>query len=286
MFTGEVNSDNAERYQYVFQLQRDASMFHVAAWLFDAETKQVLLHEEKIASLIESNAYNWKIGHAFLRFNAINASWVFGAKLDAQHGFNFKVDMLKPAQKTPITQLLRKGVAFIIMQTGPLDGHIVLPNQVGSQFVNSKKTWFRQIWAERASDPTHPLKGVLCQFNDGSGFYSMNIYETDALRGAVAGLFDASGSAMNVSQFINVSHATDGQWHIRIPSPMMHVVLTDSMQDPNLAGGFVQYMQQQGFCLVNEALLNPMPSIPPEPDNMQNKLAFFTQLWNDKEQHA
>lgn len=281
MFAGEVLSETAEHYRYVFQFQRDETRFHITAALFDAETQAVLLHEEAETTLsTNETTEHWQVGHAFLRFNPINASWVLGLNQDEHHGFNFKIDMLQPVPTKPLTQLLRKGTAFTLMQTGPLDGHIVLPAKDHSQFVSSQKTWFRQTWSDHLSDNSQPLKGILCQFQDGSGLYAMHVHETDALRGAVAGLFNAQGTAMNVSQFISTAHEADGQWHIHVTAPAMHLALTHGFQDATLISGFINDPKQPGFCLLNEAMLQHTP-LPQTKTVAQHTpfLAPFSHLW-------
>lgn len=254
VFSGVVTSESGENYDYLFQLQRDDHEFHAIVALFDAQTKQVIFRDESRATLEDSSTYNWHVGHAFLCFNPINASWIFGFQDAEKKGFNFKVDMLKQAQHDPVVQDLRHGLEFVVSQTGQLNGHIHMRigEQHKEQFVTAKTAWFRQIWLTEHQDKNHQLSGVLCQFNDGSGFYSMNMLESDALRGAVAGWYDEQGVSAAMSQFINVKQDADGPWHIRITSPNLHFVLTDSIQQKDIIAGFVSEKDKQGFCMLSQ----------------------------------
>ncbi len=255
-FSGVVVSESGENYGYLFQMQRDDNQFHVIVALFDAQTKAVLFRDDSHAIITDPNIYNWHVGHSFLRFNPINASWIFGFKDQDKKGFNFKVDMLKQPEHDQATQNLRQGVEFVVRQTGQLNGHIQAGIDSKEQFVTAKSAWFRQIWLTNHQDKSHQLSGVLCRFNDGSGFYSMNMPEPDALRGAIAGWFDAQGMPLVMSQFINVKQTPEGgSWHIRIASPNLHFILTDSLQQNSVVAGFVDEKNKQGFCMLsNDAI--------------------------------
>lgn len=279
VFSGMVTNENGESYDYLFQLQRDDHDFHAIVALIDAQTKKVILQEDSQAHFDTSELYNWTVGRAFLRFNSINDSWVFGLYDQNKHGFNFKVDMLNQPEHDPVTQYFRHGISFVVVQTGQLNGHI----QVGDdkeQFVTAKNAWFRQIWltntkhsssvaaapcvagsCDKASLPksaesvvkdTNQLNGLLCRFNDGSGLYSMKVLEADSLRGAVAGLFNTEGLSTAVSQFIHVEQKEDSTWSIRISSPKMHLMLTDLIKQHEITAGFVSEKDKQGFCMLSQ----------------------------------
>lgn len=292
VFSGVVTNEHGENFNYLFQIQRDDADFHATVALFDAEKKQMIFHDESDAHLIKPNDYHWQIGHAFLSFNPINASWVLGCKNAAKQGFNFKVDMLKSTQHDPVVQDLSQGVEFVVSQTGQVNGHIAVQMHeiVQEQFVTAKTTWFRQIWLTDRNDlpplkgtmphsfdllaksidltnittfdhkmgkrdSGHRLHGVLCQFNDGSGFYAMNMHETDALRGAIAGWYNEQGLPTTMSQFVKVQHNANGPWHIDVPKPQFHFVLTDFIQQNTIIAGFVAKHDQQGFCLLSQDVM-------------------------------
>ena len=72
---------------------------------------------------------------------------------------------------------------------------------------------------------SHVVKGVLCRFNDNSGFYSIKLPAADAIWGAMTGRFDAEGLAAPMSQFIHVEAISDDKWTIRVPSPNQQVTI-------------------------------------------------------------
>ena len=251
VFSGVVTNESGEHYAYFFQMQRHENAFHSIAALFDAQSKALVMLDESDAIITEPERYNWHVGQSFLRFNAINDSWIFGLKMPDKKGFNFKVDMLNQPEKNPVAQNLRSGIEFIVIPTGPLNGHVQTEAASIEQFVTAKNTWFRQIWQSNPQDQNHQLSSVLCRFNDGSGFYSMNMLEPDAVRGAVAGWFDAQGLPSAMSQFINVKETPEGDWHIRISSPNLHFILSDAIKRSAVVAGFITEKDQQGFCMLS-----------------------------------
>ena len=101
----------------------------------------------------------------------------------------------------------------------------------------------------------HAVKGVLCRFGDGSGFYSVNLPEADALRGSMSGRFDAEGTALPISQFIHVELLQEGRWAIRVPSPRERIVLSSDgafLKHPSVIAGIAEVGDKTGFCFVNE----------------------------------
>ncbi len=252
VFSGMVTNEGGEHYAYFFQMQRHGNDFHAISALFDAQTKALVLMDEGDATINDPERNNWHVGRSFLRFNAINDSWIFGLKTQDKKGFNFKVDMLNQPEHNPVVQGLRAGVEAIVSQTGQLNGHVHVANESREQFVTAKSAWFRQIWLSNPQTQSHQLTSVLCRFDDGSGFYSMNMLEPDAVRGSVAGWFDAQGMPSAMSQFINVKEAQDGAWHIRITSPNLHLTLSDAIKQRSVVAGFVTEKDQQGFCVLNK----------------------------------
>ena len=252
VFSGLVANEGGDHYAYYFEMQRHGNDFHVKAALFDEQTKAMLLMDEGDATISDPERNNWHVAHSFLRFNAINDSWIFGFKTQDKKGFNFKVDMLNQPEHNPVTQGLRAGVDVIVSQTGQLNGHIQVEGETHEQFVTSNSAWFRQIWLSNPEGQSHKLSAVLCRFDDGSGFYSMNMLEPDAVRGAVAGWYNEQGEAGAMSQFINVKEGVEGAWHIHVTSPKLDLTLLDEFKQPSVAAGFVSEKDKQGFCVLNK----------------------------------
>lgn len=265
VFSGMVNNENGEFYTYFFQIQRQEQMFHAKVALFDAQHQQPIFKEESHAQIEHPDDYDWKIGRAFLRFNAINDSWVFGL-LDAHHqgGFNFKVDMLNQREHHKVTRYSRHGISFIVMQTGALDGHVQLsPDE--TQFVMSKTTWFRQIWLTQPaiSVESHQLDGLLCRFQDGRGLYSIRLSAASVTRGAVSGLLSEEGQPSAISQFIHVEEKPDHAWLVRVPSPAMQLQISPSLQENAMIAGFMMDKEHPGFCLLSRDEMGLAEVVPP-----------------------
>ena len=256
VFSGVATNAAGDRYGYFFELQRDADKLHATAALLDGDSKRVLLFDEGDAFVQDSTPYHWRVGRAFLRFNPINDSWIFGLKTKDKKGFNFKVEMLQQPERIPIAQDLRPGVALIVSQTNHLNGHLQVDNVGKEQFVTAKNAWFRQLWLSGSHIKNHLYTGVLCRFNDGSGFFSVNTSDKDAVRGAVAGWRDAEGSSVAMSQFITVKEEPkNGSWHIRMASPTLHLVLSDVIKQEAIVAGFVASDKTPGFCVLSKDML-------------------------------
>ena len=226
VFSGVVESEAGEQYGYFFQMDRQKNIFHSRAALFDVQTKAILIQDDGEAEIADPSTYQWHVGHAFLRFNPITDSWFFGFKQANKAGFNFKVDMQKTSEALPESQNLRSGISVFVSQTNSLNGHINSIDGRKEHFVTAGQAWFRQTSVTTPQSSTHAVKGVLCRFDDGSGFYSVNLPEEDALRGAIAGRFDAKGLAEPMSQFIHVEVREDGKWGVHVPSPEQNVLVS------------------------------------------------------------
>ncbi|MFC3908741.1 hypothetical protein ACFORL_06580 [Legionella dresdenensis] len=260
VFSGMVSNENNEKYHYYFQINHNGNQYHGIAALFDSQNKAVLLYEESNTLIENPEQTHWQVGNLFLRFNPINNSWVFGVKNKGQKGFNFKVDMLGLAGNPPKQLDLRNGVELLISQTGRLNGHFQAGDGGKEQFVTAKKAWFKQIWVSKPQQAKHPLTAVLCEFNDGSAFYSVNLEEADALRGAIAGWRDTNGTPVSMSQFVNIKAEQDGIWQIKIHSPKVTLSLQDALDKINdnhqlIAGTISGAMP--GFCAISQSEIYP-----------------------------
>ena len=263
VFSGVVANEQGEQYGYFFQMERRGNLFHSHAALFDVQTKALVLQDDSEAELTSPSANRWHVGHSFLHFNPINDSWVFGFKQANKAGFNFKVDMLKTAEALPVGQDLRPGIDVLVSQAHSLNGHIYDPDGVKEAFVTAKHAWFRQMTITEKQPDTHSVKGVLCRFNDDSGFYSVNLPTADAIRGAMAGRFDAEGLAAPMSQFIRVEALSDDKWMIRVPSPNQKITISTFLKQASMIAGIAEVGDSVGFCLLSEEAVSQ------EADNTQ-----------------
>ncbi|MBA2656016.1 MAG: hypothetical protein H0U70_03425 [Tatlockia sp.] len=272
-FSGLVSTENGDLFNYYFQMQRKDSHFHAVAALIDSQTKEILLFEESSAKMEHFVDSNWRVGRAFMQFNPINNSWVFGVTPKDHKGFNFKVDMLGQSLSMPMSQGLRSGIELLINQTGRLNGHLQVGDKSAKdQFVTAPKAWFKQIWVSKSQETVHPLTGVLCQFNDGSAFFSVNLQEADALKGAIAGWRDEQGTVIPMSQFVSIQEKQDGLWSIRIPSPKISLSFQDSLAKGEgkhqLIAGFTKD-ELPGFCTITKDEIGE--EVPPK---IETKLAL------------
>ena len=254
VFSGIVTNESGERFNYYFQMQRKENYLQAVAMLMDSQSKKVLIFEHGYTRNENLSLPNWRVGRMFMQFNPISNSWVFGVKEKEHHGFNFKVDMLGQILTTPTTQDLRSGLALLVNQTGHLNGHMQTDELAKEQFVTAPKAWFKQMWVNKPQINSHPLTGVLCQFNDGSGFYSVNLEESDALRGAVAGWRDAHGTSLPMSQFVSVQAIKEDTWQIGVFSPKVRLSFQNSLanekQNQLIAGLLTG--EKPGFCAITK----------------------------------
>ncbi|KTC73061.1 hypothetical protein Lbir_1113 [Legionella birminghamensis] len=255
-FAGVVVNENDERYQYYVEIQRNGKDLHASATLINGSTKEVVLYEESEGQIDTDDNTSLKAGRIFLRYYPINDSWIFGVKIKENKGFNFKVDMLGLADASSAKQQkLRAGVELQINQTGHLNGHLQTGASSKEEFVTASKAWFRQVWvdAEQADKPL--FMGVLCQFNDGSAFYSVDMKEPDAVKAAVAGWRNDQGEVVSMSQSVTVKEEKQGNWQIHISSPKLKLSLDDMLfektSNHRLIIGFTNGARP-GFCAISK----------------------------------
>ena len=260
MFAGAVQDENGDLFDYVFQMIRNGSHFHAHVAVLDPQTQQELISEDSEADLATPNDYNWQVGHAFLRFNPINASWIVGLTGKKSLGFNFKIDLLKPAQQVPVAQNLKSGVNFVAIQTGQLNGHLQYTSHQ-EPFVTARTTWFRQLWLTDPKQTEHHLNGILCQFDDWSGFYAMNLVEKDALRGSLSGAFDSQGKSLAISQFIHVQDTPQHMYKIDITSPAWHFLMTPTLVQSTFVAGLISQKNKLGFCVLSHDIMGMQPAV-------------------------
>ena len=253
VFSGELHNEHGDKYGYFFQVQRDGDQFHSTSALFEAQSQQIILFDESNANIHDSVAYNWQIGHAFIRFNPINDSWVFGIKTEDKKGFNFKVDMLQGASINPVVYELRPGLKLSVSQTSRLNGHI----QTGSdeQFVTAKNAWLRQIWLVDRQHKSYAFTGALCRFDDSSGLYFVKILHST--HKAISGWYNPQGVVSNISAPIKIAQDKAGHWHLGVTAASKHLVFSISnlMRHDAIIAGFVLGGKIPGFCLLTDELI-------------------------------
>lgn len=255
MFSGLVSNENGETYGYFFQMKREGDNFHAVTALFDAESKKILFSDESDATIADSTPYNWHVGRAFMRFNAINNSWIFGLKTKNNKGFNFKVDMLKRPESLAVVQSIQSGVQLLVNQATHLNGHIQTGNEK-EEFVTAKNAWFRQIWFAERHESRFPFAGILCRFNDGSGFYSVKMTKKFTLNPNVSKWFDDQGASTDLSRSVRIKKDKKGDVDIYITSHNLHLALKDAIKNASVFSGFIT-KGKPGFCVLTEEVMAP-----------------------------
>ncbi|QDQ40661.1 hypothetical protein E3226_009780 [Legionella geestiana] len=259
LFSGLVTSEDGERYGYYFRMRRNLGRFWATALVVRAKNNKVILFEDAEAILEDGSKASWRVGRAFVRYNPINDSWIFGVKPEGRAGFNFRVDMLKPGTNTRETHALHKGITLEITQTSRVNGHLQTTD--GEVFVTAPHAWFRQVVLKEQMALDSTLMGLFCRFSDGSGFYAARLPEKSALRGAVAGWRDASGQSQEMSQFVQVHKGEDGVWKVMLSAPKRELSFVNALlpppesgfvRQPELVAGFFDYQNTTGFCAFSE----------------------------------
>jgi len=258
VFSGIVTNESAERYGFYFQIQRHDHTYQVLSTLVDLEKHTLVFVEENEAVLPEDPDMNWQVGQAYLGFKPVNNSWVFGVKTESKQGFNFKIDTLSQLTQPTKTQTLRPGLLFFVNQTGRLTGHLHLGEDKVDEFVTAKHTWFRQLSSEALTNDPHPVTNVLCQFDDGSGFYATHLLESDASRGFVAGWRDASGKPVSMSQFVHMKSLPNHDWQISSTLPALQMQFSDLLAKPGeskaISAGIISG-KRSGFCAAGKEVV-------------------------------
>lgn len=247
-FSGLVTTESNDKYGYFFTISRQVSDFHVKAALIDGQTNELVFFYEGEEKLENPTSFDWHIGLAFIRYNPINESWVFGVKTEEKKGFNFKVDLLKQANTDTESLVLRPGVNLQALQTSQLNGHVQIDDK--EQFVTGNKTWFGKLVLNDAQKEAHDINTLFCRLNDDNGFYSANLKEKDATSAAVAGWFDPMGKKVKMSQFITITPLKDDQSTIKVAWPKLSLSLMNTLKSDKLTHSIAGFSKgtRGGFC--------------------------------------
>lgn len=252
-FSGMVKNESGDKYGYFFEMQRQGSDFQTKAALIDGQTNQLVFFYEGKEKIEQSTPLDWHVGYSFIRFNPINDSWIFGVKAADKKGFNFKVDMLKQANKDNETLVLRPGVKLAVLQTSQLNGHLQIDDK--EQFVTGNKAWFGKLALNDDQKSAHEINTTFCRLNDDNGFYSANLKEKDATSAAVAGWRDPLGNKVKMSQFVSLKPLKDDQCMLSIGLPKLHLTLINTLKanDPSshTVAGFSKDSHGD-FCFVTQ----------------------------------
>jgi hypothetical protein len=254
IFSGMVTNEAGDKYGYFFEMKRQGSEFHAKAALIDGQTNQLIFFYEEKELITQETLLNWHVGHAFIRFNPINDSWVFGVKNKDKKGFNFKVDMLKQSNQDKATLILRPGVKLQALQTSQLNGHILVDEK--EQFVTGNKAWFGKLILTEDQKNAHDISATFCHLNDDNGFYSAKLKEQDALSAAVAGWLGPTGNRVKMSQFVSIKSLDNHQCVLNVSFPKLTLKLLNTLKADDSSHAIAGFSKENkaAFCFVTEEL--------------------------------
>lgn len=251
-FSGMVNNESGDKYGYFFEVQRDGNQFHTKTALIDGQTNQLVFSYEGNEKIESAASLDWHIGRSFIRFNPINDSWIFGVKTADKKGFNFKVDMLKQADHSSETLVLRPGVKLQALQTSQLNGHVQVDDK--EQFVTGNKAWFGKLALSDDQKDSHDISTTFCRLSDENGFYSANLKEHDATSAAVAGWLDPTGNRVKMSQFVSIKSLDNDQCILNVGLPKLSLKLQNTLKKDNPLHSIAGFSKENkgAFCFVTE----------------------------------
>lgn len=254
--SGLVENDSGFHYGYYFVVIREANQFNVFANVMDLKTGKVLFSEQEHAIIDVGNrlGINLKMKNAFLRYNDINDSWVFG--LDQSPGFNLRLESLAHEDYT-IRHL--DGVSFYSLQSKRVNGQLTIADK--NEFVTAKNAWLTHEWSDKVSQDLL-IQRLMCRFYDGKGLILMRGYKANKVTFDLATLLEPNGENAPVSQFSVVSQSNPSLWEVSLLSPKMKFKIetpkSQSLAQKNetayFYSGLVKTPNQkiEGYCLISK----------------------------------
>lgn len=262
VFTGEVESEEGNKYAYMYLLKRNNDTWAVFTNIVDLATqKEVLRYKDKSTKSevsISDELMQWKVGNAFMKYNVISDSWLFGL-LDEKNSFNFR---LKGVRNYVLNgdngYLVREKstqnfVASYSAQSMNINGHLTLDGK--SSFVTGKNSWFEHRWGmllSRHKATKYAL--ITCRFNDNTGlmlyewFGSKDFWPSRLKTGTYQNALDKKVLVSNF--WLNKSTKTN-QWFISIPALKINISAEgDAIPEYDVIQ--VRKSNKEGYCFVSE----------------------------------
>lgn len=261
-FTGEAETEDGNKYAYMYQLKRTHEMLRVFANIVNLNTQKEVLrykHKRKISatSLSESEPIQWKVGKAFMKYNAISDSWLFGI-LNDENGFNFRLKGVRNYVLNGKEGYLVQGKdtknfeASYSAQSMNINGHLTLDGK--SIFVTGKNSWFEHRWGmvlSRHNATKYAL--ITCRFNDNTGlmlyewFGSEDFWPVRLKTGTYQNALDKK---ILVSNFSLIKSTKTQHWLISIPALKINIsAATDTIPEYDV----IQVKNnKEGYCFVSE----------------------------------
>jgi len=254
LFAGTVSNEKGDNYGYFFQIKSNAGTLHATALIVDAASQAVVFAEEGDSLALSQEADHWEVARAFLHFNPINESWIFGFKPTKDNaGFNFRVETLTPHASLQEAYHLSPTLTLTINQTGRLNGHMPFDTTSKEQFITGRTGWYWHLEEQSVSSAYPPLVGALCQLGDGGGLYAIHVTTNGVENASFAGQFDSQGHTVPVSQFVSILKNKAGLWRIQalVPKLALQFMPVLSTQNPRVGFSVAETEKDPAFCVVN-----------------------------------
>jgi hypothetical protein len=255
-FSGIVFDESNARYGYSFLVLRQGDLFKVISQVVLMSNGEELFHylSEKEIKNHEQQGVNLKINDAFLRYNEVSDSWVFG--VNQKQGFNFRVEA---NQKYDYRTEHVPGVSFYSLQGMRINGQLSLKDK--NVFVVAKNAWLSHQWRDSLSS-SYNIKRLYCRFGEDKGLLLEQINRGDDRLFDGATLLEASGKQDSVSQFVQLSKLKESKWEVHVISPKLDLIVESvtplDLESPygtlTLYAGIIQKAPSitGGFCILTE----------------------------------
>ena len=211
--TGILHNEQDDDYGFMFIIERDHQLYHAYAGIFNLDDSSMVWHHEEMRS-VDSPHLPENIGRFFWHFSPVNNSLIIGCQDidDKKQILNLKIDMIEPtviSKKISLTP----GLKLAQYWTGAINGHLHFEQE---QFVMSSGAWMQNIWQNADDLKQHPFSQILCKFQDSTAMYAIQVPEKRALKAAQAGLYNANGQRLPISQFIDLQQPKDLAFDLKL----------------------------------------------------------------------
>ncbi len=214
---------DTESWYITGMVQSEDKHFINTVTVMDMKSNQLVFEDrnEETIDLKGRQGIHFRVGSAFLRYNNINHSWVFG--VDKPQGFNLRLEALKPGPY-PVNHLNK--YSFYSIQSMRVNGELAVGGK--SQFVVAKNAWLTHEWGQKLQ--THTLlQRLLCRLDDGRGLMVFRAYDKQNVSYDLATLLEATGQSKPVSQFSLISQASPKLWQVSLIAPKMSFQIKTTM---------------------------------------------------------
>lgn len=262
IFTGMATNEAEDRYYYYFHLQQQKDVSTAKVILVDAQSKKQLRYYIQEADTAENDNSEWQVGRAFLRFNVINNSWIFGLKSKNNEGFNFRVELLKQSEDADNEKELAAGLRMKILNAKRMNGHLRWGADKKEEFVTAELNWYQNITQMENELQGKPLQNVFCFLDNGNHFYSVTLPLNKARSASQIQWRDAEGKTVTASQFLQQKIMNNDRIRLTLKVPKTQLFVEDMVDHEvgSLQAGFATIAgKSAGFCFMDQLDVNAPP---------------------------